>query len=536
MATPNYNEPFIIQTDASDVGIGGVLLQGSGEDERAVAYFSQKLSSTQRKYQTTERECLAVIVGIEKFRPYIEGAHFTVITDHASLQWLQNLKDPSGRLGRWALRLQPYDFSLIHRPGRQMVVADALSRAVELIDEADFGKTSDRWYLGLIKRVKEEPEKLSQYRVEGDLLFKYCSYRPHQIDQPTWRLVVPTEKRTDVLRACHDDPLSAHGGRHKTIDRVSRQYYWPKMYASISTYVRNCEVCRATKSSNVTQRAPMGEQLKVDRPWQAIYIDFVGPFPRSKSGFVHLFVAVDAFTKFVNLHPMRVATTKGVVSFLEKNIFLLFGVPERVISDNGSQFTSHEYRAFLESYQVEATYVSRYHPQANAAEAANKTIGAAIRAYVKDNHREWDKYIPKIACAMNTATHSSTSLSPYFANFGYHMRLAGKQIGDLEPRNEIGESHFREIREVVRKQLEKSHEASKRVYDLRSRQRTFAIGDIVWKRTFPLSDASRSFAAKLAPKYQKCIVNKKVGNSSYELATESGKILGVFSAKDIKQV
>lgn len=130
LANPNYDLPFIIQTDASDAGMGAVLVQGEGKEERVIAYWSQKLSSAQRKYQTTERECLAVILAVEKFRPYIEGAKFTVITDHASLLWLRNLKDPTGRLGRWALRLQPYDFMLKHRKGKFMVVADALSRAI----------------------------------------------------------------------------------------------------------------------------------------------------------------------------------------------------------------------------------------------------------------------------------------------------------------------------------------------------------------------------------------------------------------------
>lgn len=535
LASPDYSKPFVIQTDASDVGIGGVLLQGEGDDEHAVAYYSQKLSSAQRKYQTTERECLAVIVGIEKFRPYIEGTHFTVMTDHASLQWLQKLKDPSGRLGRWALRLQPYDFTLVHRPGRLMVVADALSRAVEVVDEVDFGQTTDKWYVSLRKRVEDDPSKLPQYKVEGELLFKHCAYRPHHIDQPSWRLVVPSDKRAAVLFACHDDPLSAHGGRHKTIDRVSRQYYWPKMYGSITAYVRNCEVCRATKPSNVIQRAPMGERQAVDRPWQALYVDFVGPFPRSKSGFVYLFVVVDAFSKFVQIHPMRVATAKGVIVFLEKQVFLLFGVPERVISDNGSQFISREYRKFLDSYQVEATFVSRYHPQANAAEAANKTIGAAIRAYVKENHREWDKFIPQITCALNTAIHSSISMSPYFVNFGCHMRTSGKQVGNVDQRNERSESHFQKIKDFVLKQLQKSHEVSKRTYDLRSRPHEYAIGDVVWKRTFPLSDASKGFAAKLAPKFKKCTVVGKIGRSSYELRDEAGKNLGVFSASDLKK-
>lgn len=131
LANPNYDLPFIIQCDASDFGVGAVLVQGVGDVEKIVAYMSQKLSAAQRKYQTTERECLAVLMAIDKFRPYIEGTNFTVVTDHASLLWLQNLKDPAGRVGRWALRLQSYDFKLVHRKGKFMVVPDALSRSVE---------------------------------------------------------------------------------------------------------------------------------------------------------------------------------------------------------------------------------------------------------------------------------------------------------------------------------------------------------------------------------------------------------------------
>lgn len=114
LANPDYEKPFIIQTDASDIGMGGVLVQGEGENERVIAYCSAKFSAAQRNYQTTERECLAVITAIEKFRPYIEGVKFTVVTDHASLLWLKNLKDPTGRLCRWSLRLQPYDFDFVY--------------------------------------------------------------------------------------------------------------------------------------------------------------------------------------------------------------------------------------------------------------------------------------------------------------------------------------------------------------------------------------------------------------------------------------
>lgn len=157
------------------------MVQGTGDQEKAVAYFSQKLSATQQKYQTTERECLAVIVGIEKLRPYIEGTHFTVVTDHASLQWLQNLKDPSGRLAKWALSLQPYDFTLVHSPGRLMAVADALSRAVVSIDVARFAETRDDWYTKLKEKVSRDPDQYPQYKVEKELLYKHCSCSPNRV-------------------------------------------------------------------------------------------------------------------------------------------------------------------------------------------------------------------------------------------------------------------------------------------------------------------------------------------------------------------
>lgn len=535
LASPDYSKPFSIQTDASDCGIGGVLVQGEGNEERVIAYFSQKLSSTQQKYQTTERECLAVIAGIEKFRPYIEGAHFTVVTDHASLQWLQNLKDPSGRLGRWALRLQPYDFKLIHRPGRLMTVADALSRSVEVIDTIDFARTDDKWYNTLKQNVEHNPDKFSQFKIEKGLLFKHCSYSPQRLDSGGWRIIVPYDKRELVLGQCHDSPLSAHGGRHKTIARVGRDFYWPKMYEEITKYVRNCEICRATKPTNAIQVAPMGTRVIVDRAWKALYIDFIGPFPRSKQGFLYLFVVVDAFSKFVRIHPMRSATAKGVIRFLERDIFLLFGVPDKIVSDNGSQFVSREYRSFLESYRVQATYVSRYHPQANAAEAANKTIENAIRSYVTENHRDWDRYLPQITCALNTSFHSAICMSPYYANFGTHMATLGNTLLGHQDVDEQQNDQFRAIRESVKRNLEKSHDISKKRYDLRARPISYVVGETVWRRTFQLSDASKGFAAKLAPRYLKCVVKEVVGSSSYRLKDMSGRDLGVFSTKDLKK-
>ena len=115
-------------TDASDLGIGSVLTQVDDQgEEHPVAFASRKLLPRERRYAAVEKECLAVVEGIRTFRVYLEGRHFQVQTDHRSLEYLHKMRDSNGRL-RWSLYLQPFDFSINHRPGRQNGNADGLSR------------------------------------------------------------------------------------------------------------------------------------------------------------------------------------------------------------------------------------------------------------------------------------------------------------------------------------------------------------------------------------------------------------------------
>lgn len=176
------------------------------------------------------------------------------------------------------------------------------------------------------------------------------------------------------------DRLNAHGGIYKTMHRISTNYYWPGMEQDVIRYIKSCDVCKAVKQSSKIQVTPMGHQRITTRPWESLYMDFVGPFPRSKSGNVYLFVVIDNFSKFVVIHPIKEANTRAITKFLENNIFLVYGVPKIIIADNGSQFTSSQFSDLLERYKIKKHLVARYHPQANAAEAANKTIGTAIRA------------------------------------------------------------------------------------------------------------------------------------------------------------
>lgn len=237
---------------------------------------------------------------------------------------------------------------------------------------------------------------------------------------------------------------------------------------------------------------------------------------------------------------MRNATTPATLKCLEDHIFTTFGTPKILICDNGAQFTSGNFKKFMKDNGVTVWYTSRYHPQANATEAANKTAEGAIRAYLKDaeNHRDWDGHISKIACAMNTAIHSSTQMSPYFILYGRHMRSSINANSDDEnlpnDTNTNEDEKRKEILRIVKTNLRKNYDVNKKRYDLRSRPIAYEVGDPVWVKNRILSNSNKGIISKLSPQYRKCTIKKKIGSNSYEVINENGKNMGIFNTDCFK--
>lgn len=233
----NFNKPFILQRDASTCGIGAVLAQQYDDgNERPISFMSQKLNKAQRNYSITELECLAVILAIKKFRSYIEGHEFRVITDHASLKWLMRQKNLSGRLARWGLKLQAFVFSIEHRKGKDNVVPDVLSRSfdedmnvaevtLEKLPVIDLNSNAfeSKEYCRLRKEFSES--NLPDFRVINKFIYKRTKFSGGNRDESdNWKLLVPEEFRRGVIYAVHDIPNAAHGGIAKTIHRI-RQFF-----------------------------------------------------------------------------------------------------------------------------------------------------------------------------------------------------------------------------------------------------------------------------------------------------------------------
>lgn len=537
LSSPDYSLPFKVYTDASLVAGAAVLTQMQDGEERVIAYHSVKFSTTQRNYSATERECLAVLSGVEKFRPFIDGVPFTVVTDHASLKWLQNLKEPHGKLARWAVRLQAFDITFEHRPGKQMIVPDALSRSVELIELTNITKTTDDWYNQMYRFA--ETKKARNYKVAEGLLYHMGRFDT-RTGERRWVLCVPKERIADVLKEQHDE---AHFGYWKTLRATQRLYYWPNMHRTIYEHVRNCNTCHQIKPSNESTRVPIGQYLEPKRPGRIISLDLVGPLPASRTHKHRwIIVAIDVYSRYVFAKGCTRATSNVITEFLEKEIFYKYDTPEMLISDNGKQFVSDLFKTFLAEHKIRHFLVPFYHPQSNPVEATNKNIKTQLRAELlrRAEHIDWSGILPRAVMQLNTTPRMPTGQSPHLLMFGREKSSSGNEHRVITDQNDTTESNEREealgiIYDRVAEEQRAAFERNKRQYNLRASVRKFNAGDLVYVKQNKQSNAADRYAQKLAPLKRPVYIRSKESNASdiYIVEDAHGKEVGRFHANQI---
>lgn len=539
LVNPDFTQPFIIESDASDNALGAALIQKIDGESKIVAYFSKKLTSTQRRYASVEKECLGVLLAIEHFRHFVEGTRFKVITDARSLLWLFTIGIESGnsKLLRWALKIQSYDVELEYRKGKQNITADCLSRSLDMISVL----AVDPEYEDLRNQINRDPQNYADFRVIDNQIYKLVKNQGKVEDTRfSWKRYVPKTEREEVIKDIHE---KAHLGFEKTLSSIREKYFWPRMSTQTKSYCQNCTVCQTSKATNVNTTAPLVAQKKVaDYPWQFITMDYVGPLPASGKGRnTCLLVITDVFSKFVLIQPFRQATSESLVPFVENMVFQLFGVPEIVLTDNGTQFVGKSFQELLRRYNVTHWRTPNYHPQINDAERVNRVLTTAIRATIKNNHKEWANNIQTIANAIRNSVHEATRYTPYFVMFGRNMVSDGREyrhLRDTAEGNQAAcepdrEKLFSEIRENIKKAFEKHSKH----YNLRANTNCpkFTVGEKLLKKNTELSDKGKGYCAKLAPKYVPAIVKRVVGDHCYDLEDESGKRLGVFNCRYLKK-
>ena len=283
-----------------------------------ISYASRTLRSPETRYSTTEKECLAIVWAVKHFRPYLHGKRFTIVTDHQPLTWLFAFKDPIGRPARWALQLQQYDYECKYKAGKAHSDADGLSRLpIQNIQPTDTMYTQAVTTppevtevpiqvpltipdIQRVQRTDTSLQPLIQYLEHGTLpktwsrrqTWKLLAQRHEYVlldgvllktdlDQngrTHMRFVVPQVIQAEVIRACHDEPLSAHLGIAKTYDKVRQRFFWENMFADIQSWIKTCPACGGKKNSPRTwgQLQP----ITVDCAFDLVGVDILGPLPK----------------------------------------------------------------------------------------------------------------------------------------------------------------------------------------------------------------------------------------------------------------
>ncbi|UYV71202.1 hypothetical protein LAZ67_8002154 [Cordylochernes scorpioides] len=490
LTTYNPEVPCKLYTDASAIGIAGILSQEIDSTEHVISYYSKKLLKHQQNYSAYELECYAVIQAIDYFEVYLENKPFQVITDHSALQWLLNLKNPKSKFFSWLVNLSTKTFTITHRSGNKLTHVDALSRAP-----------------GLSISIFE----LQQHQRQADLSF-IGDPQDHQNTVMVkkiglLRAVVPASFKEHILKEYHDN--MSHPSMNKTVKLIVPLFWWSDMVQEIKSYVRSCRTCQLTKLSN---QPTLGQLIIPDtelQPAQVIsaYTIVMGTSAeKTKHKYIQVFI--DHLTRYVWAFPTIKNTAQATLQCF--NRILQVSLPiKHIITDNGKNFNSKEFKRCLKVHSIKQTFTTPYHPQSNGmCEKVNGTIMTKLRAALLDKPKvKWSTLLPKVITDYNNTPHDVTGFPPSFLLFGYNVQ---PQFAD-NPSTSVEDA-----RKLAIKRTQHHRDISKRRHDSRHPDIDFKVGDLVLKR-IPYNDPR---LIKTAPKYEGPFqVLRRLSKVTYELST-----------------
>lgn len=562
-------KPFYIQTDASNLGISGILYQyDEDNDQRIVSIVSRGLSKCESNYTTTKIELLALVYAIIKFRTYIYGTNFFVYTDHKALTFLMSSSYYNCRLLRWNLLLQQYSFTIQYCPGKENVVADFYSRnfpnsnqninsdelmilsiTCNILNDANSDKTELnkvfkifaeqplRPQLRKIKSLQIADPEIQKIRVtlqKGGICKNFKLHNEvlfQKMDsQIYWRLVIPYNLGKKLIKTVHEE--LAHIGIYKTTKYFEQLYFWKGMNKDIKKVIRNCDLCQRVKYNNVCMEGEY-QTIIPSKPSELVTLDYYGPLPTSTGGVQHLLVVMDAFSKHVSLYPVKKATTRISLVKLIKDDFPRLGKPAAILSDNGSQFTAKAWKETLKNEGGKLVYSSIRHPQSNPTERYMRELGRFFRTYCSDKHTKWAMYVKQIEEILNLTTHHSTGYTPYEIHFNRNPKFKIQEMIEFPEAVPINDdvriyNALQNLKANSRKRAKNQKSISKV---------TFQVNDLVMLRVPQMSNALDKVTKKFFHLYQGPYeISKIVAKNAYQLRdrNDKNKIIGTYNQLSLK--
>jgi len=508
----DQDRPAMIETDASDFAIGAILSQKFEDGKiHPVSFISKKLSDAEFNYDVYDKEMLAIVYSLEKWRQFLQGSEFktTIFSDHQNLSYFTEKVVLNRRQARWALLLKGYDFVIVYRKGSANQKADILSRCPAYTSRVG-GTTAiatepllgpEQWLeVGAMEIEDEEFQEINigaievesllpeqKQRINNDALAdevyksiykevakEKCIDKNYEIidDLLCWkgRLYAPEKTRQRIMKSEHDSKIAGHFGRDRTMELVSRNFYWPKMEDDVRKFCNECNNCQRTKAPRHAKHGLLHPLELASKPWTHISTDFITDLPESQ-GFKNILVVVDRFTKMAHFIQIGKREATEVARAYLNGVWKYHGIPEDIVSDRDATFTGQYIPNLYDYLGIKRSMSTAYHPQTDGqTERMNQVIEAYLRSYCNYEQNDWPEMLATAEYAYNNSKHSATKISPFYANYGYEPRTNWPtNIKFSNPASELYAHYMTSIHEKLKERLSQAKDNMAKYYDKKRR-------------------------------------------------------------------
>nr|XP_049693297.1 uncharacterized protein LOC126053899 [Helicoverpa armigera]XP_049695188.1 uncharacterized protein LOC126054290 [Helicoverpa armigera]XP_049704767.1 uncharacterized protein LOC126056282 [Helicoverpa armigera] len=482
-----------LHTDASGVALAAILMQHHpGSGLHPVHYMSKKTTDIQSRYSSYELEALAIIEGIRKFRHYLYGIPFKIVTDCKAFELTLKKKDLSAKVARWVLMLSEYDFEVEHRAGSRMQHADALSRiptvaVVTTLQESLRQAQDQDDGIKAIKEILRGGSPYDDYWLENGVLYK--------TEQKLF--VVPRSLEKEIINRVHS---KGHFGKSKMKELLNKEYYIRDVDKKMQDFLLSCIPCLLATRKEGKQEGFLNPIEKEGVPFDTLHLDHIGPLTETRKQYNYILTVIDGFTKFVWLFPTKTTSSSETLRKIQIHQ-QIFGNPRRFITDRGTAFTSNEFKSYCEEEKISHVKITTGVPRGNGqVERVHRILIPVLTKLCLENPAVWYKHVSKVQRALNSTFQRSINTTPFELLMGVKMK--GKEdleiLQLLQEENTLQYDENREkIRQQAKEQILKIQEENKKQYDRKRKESSkYKEGDLVAiKRT------QFGPGLKLKPKY-----------------------------------